>query len=114
MKCTIIDGPANTATVVLDGKLDLVGAGAVETPLSVAAGAKRGLILDLSALTFIASIGIRHLVTAAKVVGRKGGRVVLMKPSATVREVLETSGVTELMSIVATDSEARMALGLSD
>lgn len=113
MKCTIVDGPSNTARVLLDGKMDIAGAADVDMPLSVAAGSKKALIIDLSAVTFIASIGIRHLVSAAKTIGRKGGRVVLLNPTAAVKEVLVTSGVTELMSVVGSDSEAAAALGLA-
>ena len=113
MKCTVIDGPSDTAKIVLDGKLDLAGAAAAEMPLSVAAGSKKGLIVDMSAMTFIASIGIRHLVSAARTIGRKGGRVVLLSPSEAVKEVLLTSGVVELMAIVSSDSEAAAALGIA-
>lgn len=112
MQFQIVDGPAETATMVLDGKLDIVGAEKIAMPMSVLAGSKKGLIVDLSALTFLASIGIRHLVSAAKAIGRKGGRVVLLKPSAAVAEVLEAAGVTELMSIAKSEAEARSALGL--
>jgi anti-anti-sigma factor len=113
MHYRIVDGPADTATVVLDGKLDYSSAGQIELPMSVLAGSKKGLIIDLSALTFLASIGIRHLVTAAKAIQRKGGRIVLLRPTAAIAEVLATSGITELMPIVQSDTEARSALGLA-
>jgi anti-anti-sigma factor len=112
MQYRIVDGPSDTSTIILDGRLDIVGASAIEQPMSVLAGSKKGLIVDLSALTFLASIGIRHLVTAAKAIGRKGGHVVLLRPSAAVSEVLVTSGVTELMSIVQSEGDARLAIGL--
>jgi len=113
MQYKIVDGPAETAIVVLDGKLDYSAAGQIEMPMSVLAGSKKGLIIDLSALTFLASIGIRHLVTAAKAIQRKGGCIVLLRPTASIAEVLATSGVTELIPVVQSDIEARTAIGLA-
>ena len=113
MEYRIVDGPSDTARVILDGKLDYVGAGKIEMPMSVLAGSKKGLIVDLTALTFLASIGIRHLVTAAKAIRRKGGHMVLLRPTNAVAEVLVTSGITEIMPIVQSDTEAQSALGLS-
>jgi len=113
MKFEILEGPADTATMVLNGKLDIAGAEVIGLPMSVLADNKKGLIVDLAALTFLASIGIRHLVSAAKALGRKGGRVVLLNPSSAITEVLETAGVAALMSIVYSESEARSAVGAS-
>ena len=112
MQFQIIDGPAGTSTIVLDGKLDVKGADAIAMPMSVLGGSKKGLIVDMSALTFLASLGIRHLVSAAKAIGRRGGRVVLLKPSTSIAEVLQTSGVTDLMSIAYSEAEAKSALGV--
>jgi anti-anti-sigma factor len=46
------------------------------------------------------------LVSAAKVVSRRGGRLVLLNPTEMVAEVLATSGLTDLLPIVRSDSEA--------
>ena len=49
-----------TARVALTGRLDIVGAEVIALPLATLAGAKQGLILDMSGVSFIASIAIRH------------------------------------------------------
>ena len=67
---------------------------------------KQSVVIDMSGVTFIASIGIRHLVTATKALNRRGGKLVLVSPSELVRDVLETSGVTDLMPIVTSETEA--------
>ena len=102
-----------TARVALTGRLDIVGAEVIALPLATLAGAKQGLILDMSGVSFIASIAIRHLVQAAKALSRRGGRLVLLNPSEMVAEVLTTSGLTDLLPIVRSDSEAMAALGPS-
>src|SRR5262249_9229144 len=110
MQFRTIDGPADTATVFLVGKLDIAGTAVIEIPMAVIAGTKKGLVVDLSAVTFLASIGIRHLVSTAKALTRRGGRVVLLRPSEAVAEVLTTSGVAELMPIVQSEADARRAV----
>jgi len=99
-----------TARVALTGRLDIVGAEVIALPLATLAGAKQGLIVDMSGVSFIASIGIRHLVSAAKALSRRNGRLVLLNPSEMVAEVLTTSGLTDLLPIVRSDSEAVAAL----
>jgi anti-anti-sigma factor len=50
-------------------------------------------------------------VSATKTLARKGGKLVLVNPNALVKEVLETSGVTDIMPIVATESAAYELIG---
>jgi anti-anti-sigma factor len=78
--------------------------------LATLAGAKQGLIVDMSGVSFIASIGIRHLVSAAKALSRRKGLLVLLNPTDMVAEVLTVSGLTSLLPIVRSDSEAVAAL----
>ena len=83
----------------------------IALPPATLAGGKKGVVVDLSEVTFLASIGIRHLVSATKALARKGGKLVLVNPTDAVKEVLVTSGVTDLMPIVATDSAAYELIG---
>ncbi len=99
-----------TARVALKGRLDILGAEVIALPLATLAGAKQGLIVDMSGVSFIASIAIRHLVSAAKALSRRNGRLVLLNPTEMVTEVLTTSGLTNLLPIVRSDSEAAAAL----
>jgi anti-sigma B factor antagonist len=81
------------------GRLDILGAEAVALPLATLSGSKNGLYIDMSGVTFVASIGLRHLVSAAKAVGRRGGKVVVLNPTPAVAEVITTSGLTGLLPI---------------
>jgi anti-anti-sigma factor len=94
-----INDAGSTATVTMVGRLDISGAEVVALPLATLSGSKNGLFIDMAGVTFVASIGLRHLVAAAKAVGRRGGRLVLLNPNAAVAEVITTSGLTDLLLI---------------
>ena len=89
----------SSATITMAGRLDFTGAEVVALPLATLSGTKTALFVDMAGVTFVASIGLRHLVAAAKAVGRRGGRMVLLNPTAAVTEVITTSGLTELLPI---------------
>jgi anti-anti-sigma factor len=110
MQIKIVDDTGTTAKVVLSGKLDIAGAETIALPLATLAGGKSGLLVDMAGVSFLASIGIRHLVSASKALARRGGRLVLLNPNAMVTDVLTTSGVVELMPIVHSEAEAASAL----
>jgi|GWRWMinimDraft_16_1066024.scaffolds.fasta_scaffold29118_1 anti-anti-sigma factor len=86
--------------VSLNGRLDILGAQAIEVQFTALTAIPGGAILvDLSEVTFLASLGMRALLATAKGVGMRGGRLVLYKPQPNVREVLDTSGVSNLIQI---------------
>lgn len=94
-----IDDTGAAATIKLIGRLDISGAEVVALPLATLSGSKSSLFVDMADVSFVASIGLRHLVSAAKKVGRRGGRLVLLNPSAAVAEVITTSGLGDLLII---------------
>ena len=105
----VIDDTGSIATLKLSGKLDISGAEAIAMPLATLSGAKSGLVIDLSEVTSLASIGIRHLISAAKVLARRGGRLILLNPSNSVTDVLAAAGVSQFLHIARSESEARAA-----
>jgi anti-sigma B factor antagonist len=109
MQITVTDLDAATKRVTLVGKLDIVGAEAIGLPLAAAAGSRANIIVDMAGVDFIASIGIRHLVMAAKAVARGAGKLVLLSPTPMVAEVLVVSGLEQLLPMVRSEDEARAA-----
>ncbi len=109
MQITVTDLDAATKRVTLVGKLDIVGAEAIGLPLAAAAGSRANIIVDMAGVDFIASIGIRHLVMAAKAVARGAGKLVLLSPTPMVAEVLTVSGLGQLLPMVRSEDEARAA-----
>jgi anti-anti-sigma factor len=94
-----IDDTGSAATVVLTGRLDISGSDVVALPLATLAGSKNALTVDMAGVTFIASIGLRHLVAAAKAVGRRGGTMIVVNPNAPVLEIITTSGLGDILKV---------------
>src|SRR5262249_16301155 len=86
--------------ISLQGRLDLEGAIKIDGEFKEIAKENKDLVVDLSEVTFIASLGIRTLVTGAKETAIKGGKLVLLKPQSNVEKVLRTSHVDTLMPII--------------
>jgi anti-anti-sigma factor len=98
MEIAVNDSGA-AATVVLTGRLDISGAEVVALPLATLSGGKTSLKIDMAGVTFVASVGLRHLVMAAKTLRRRGGTLVLINPTIAVAEVITISGLRDLLPV---------------
>src|SRR3954462_13591321 len=96
--------------VVLLGKLDIAGAQTIEQPMATLSGSSCNVVVDMIGVDFIASIGIRHLVLAAKALARSSCKLVLLGPNPLVTAVLVTTGLQDLLPIVRSADEARAVL----
>jgi len=110
MEITVSDFGPEAKKVVLVGKLDIAGAQRIELPMATVSGSRCNVVVDMVGVDFIASIGIRHLVIAAKAVARSSRKLVLLCPTALVTEVLVTSGLQDLLPIARSEDEARAIL----
>ena len=90
----------NIRMIKLVGKLDIIGVGEIETRFAgYCAGEGVRVVVDLSEVDFLASIGIRLLTLTAKSVASRGGKMVLLKPTPAVREVLEITGIPAIIPV---------------
>jgi anti-anti-sigma factor len=110
MKITISEFGGVGKKVTLVGKLDITGAETIDLPLATIAGTRSSIVIDMMGVDFIASIGIRHLVMAAKAVARGAGKLVLLDPTPLVTDVLVNSGLDDFLPIVRSEDEARAML----
>ena len=86
--------------IKLGGRLDIIGTGEIETKFTgYCAGEKVRVIVDLSEVDFLASIGIRLLMLTAKSVASRGGKMVILNPIPEVQEVLEITGIPAIIPI---------------
>lgn len=97
--------------IAISGRLDMPGTDSVASQLvELTAAPKKGVVVDLSAVRFLASIGIRALITSAKAVQHRGGKMVLVvSDGSTVRMSLEATGVDELIPVFASAADAERA-----
>ncbi len=100
MKINVVELEGGITKLVLSGRMDIQGATAADMTFSVHAGTKKKVIVDLSGVTFMASLGLRTLIVSAKSMANKGGKMVLLNPQPNVGKVLETSGVSTVIPIV--------------
>jgi anti-anti-sigma factor len=92
--------------ISLVGRMDIIGTQQVDLKLTALTSTRKAQVLvDLSNVTFLASIGIRTLVNIAKAQKLRGGAVVLYKPTTQVEEVLKATGIATIIPI-AHDMEA--------
>jgi len=104
-------GEGSTARIALTGRLDIQGAETIALPLATLSGAKQNVVIDMSGVSFIASIGIRHLVSASKALTRRGGRLVLLNLTAPVTEVLQMAGIIDMVAIATSEDQVRALIG---
>lgn len=96
--------------VSLDGRLDIQGANAIDMQFTALTATKKAAVLvDMSKVSFMASIGIRLLLSNAKACSARGGKMVLFAPQPLVKDVLQSAGVTKLIETVDDQAAAEQA-----
>lgn len=98
MKIDVHDA-GSTATMTLTGRLDISGAEVIALALATLSASKHDLSVDMAGVTFIASMGLRHLVSASKAIRRRGGRFVLLNPIDAVAEVIDAAGLADFLKV---------------
>jgi anti-anti-sigma factor len=96
--------------IKLSGRLDGRGTDEIATKFTaLSTGAKR-VVVDLTGITFLASIGIRAVLSNAKAVRQNGGHMVLfVGANAAVTKTLEATGIDALVPMFADAAAAEKA-----
>jgi anti-sigma B factor antagonist len=99
--------PGPVTCVRLRGRLDAAGAGRIETRFTAATvAAGHPAIVDLSGVSFIASMGVGLLIAAARGLRNKGRLLVLFGAPEPVRAVLDLAEIGQIIPIAADEAEA--------
>jgi len=86
--------------IALNGRLDIAGAQAIDVKFTALTATKtQQIVVEVSQVSFLASIGIRTLVSNAKAQARRGGKMVLAGPQPAVHEVLQLAGIDTLIPV---------------
>lgn len=114
MKMDIADLPNGLVKVTLDGRLDTPGVESVELKLtgSLVPRAARAIV-DLSAVEFVGSMGMRLFITLARALSLKRGVLVLYAPQPLVNEVFTTASLDEIVPVLP-DAGSAAAAALQD
>jgi anti-sigma B factor antagonist len=99
--------------VELRGRFDTTGAVVVELPFNKIVTEKQRVMVDLTAVNFLASYGIRVLLIGAKIAKAKDGKLVIVCPENNVAKVLRTAGTDSLIPVFQNEGAAAAALAAS-
>ena len=87
-----------TLTVQISGRLDASNAAELTKELNTSLNGVKDLILDFNGLEYVASAGLRVLLTAQKRMNKQGSMKV-KNISQEIREIFEVTGFDELLNI---------------
>ncbi len=97
MHSDVLEGGVTRVRLV--GRMDYAGATEIDPRFVELANHEELVLVDLSQVNFLASMGIRTLIMAAKTLKGRGGKLVLFSPDTMVAKVLKTSGTDILIPI---------------
>ena len=86
--------------IKLFGRLDMDGTKIIDKQfVQHCAGENVFALVDLSHVNYLSSIGIPLLITSAKAVASRGGRMAFLNPRSNVKSVLDITGVSNAIRI---------------
>ncbi len=91
-----------SSTYKAAGRLDATTAGATEKALlALLVDDVNSISMDLSALDYVSSAGLRVMLVVAKAAKAKGGKLVLTGPKPAILEVIKISGFDRIITVQA-------------
>lgn len=100
MRMEVDDLDQGVTRIRLLGDLGVKGAADIEVQFAAVTSSRGKVIVDMGGVGFLASIGIRTLLSAAKMVARRGGKLVLLDPTEAVAKVLQTCGADQVVPVI--------------
>ena len=89
---------ASEMTVALTGRLDTTTAPDLEKELKAAMEDITSLVIDMAALEYISSAGLRVLLSAQKVMNKQG-KMTVKHVNETIMEIFEVTGFSDILTI---------------
>ncbi len=114
MRLQVIEESDELTHVSLHGSLDSGGSNKIDLEFTrVTAGRGKPTIVDMADVSFVASMGIRLLISCAKPLVKAGANLVLLEPHPLVEALLTKGGVTQVLPVAHSMDEAKQLLGLA-
>jgi len=110
MDIAIEDLDGGVKHVKLNGAIDIEGANTLTVPLAALAGKHDRIIVDMSGVDYIASVGIGILISNAQAVERRKGHFVIASPGGLAGDVLRTMKLDMVIPIHETLDDAIKAV----
>ena len=109
MKMVVTNVENGITKLVLTGSMNVQGALDVEPKFNEIVRTTDKVIVDLTDVHFLTSVGMRILVMSARSLREKGGKLVLVNPQAEVERAMKVAGIDTIIPIVP-DLSAAIAL----
>ncbi|MBC2665271.1 STAS domain-containing protein [Novosphingobium flavum] len=107
----VVSEVSGVTKAALEGRLDTANVDRVEQSLTASIlPLGRHTMIDLTKVTFIASLGIRMLLSLARSLARHKARLVMFGASPHVLEILETTALSDIIPQYASEGEAIAAI----
>ena len=87
-----------TLTLALEGRLDTTTAPQLEAELKKSLNGITSLTLDMTALEYLSSAGLRVILSAQKVMNKQGSMVV-KNANETIMEIFEVTGFSDILNL---------------
>jgi anti-anti-sigma factor len=114
MELTYEDHQDGVRTVRLAGRLDVDGSHQIDLKFtSLTATRQAYVIVDMSLVDFLSSLGLGTLVRSAKAQLSRQGKMVLFAPQPNVARVLQSTQVDQIVDVFYDFEQARQALLLA-
>jgi anti-anti-sigma factor len=91
--------PGNIDRAIPIGRWDVAGAADIDLRLSVLAGSGRSIILDMTQVSFLSSMGMRSVIICAQAVMQRHAKMVMLSPSEHVASALAMAAIDTLVPI---------------
>jgi anti-anti-sigma factor len=113
MEFEVTEREDDVTQIALIGSLNLDAVHSIEIKFNgYVGGQSRPAIVDLSQVDFVASLGMRMLLSNARNLDKAGAKMVLLNPQPVVESALTTAGITQVMPIVRSEEDALELFGL--
>ena len=89
---------ASELTVALTGRLDTTTAPELEKELKASLDGVTALIVDMAALEYISSAGLRVLLSAQKTMNKQG-KMKVVHVNETIMEIFEVTGFSDILTV---------------
>lgn len=88
----------NVLTLTVEGRVDTTTAPELETVVKAETSDVTKLIMDVTAMEYISSAGLRVLLSAQKIMNKQG-EMIVRGANESVREIFEVTGFSDILTI---------------
>lgn len=108
MELNVVKTDPGITEIALSGKLDVAGEGQIGDQFRrlIESRGATSFLIEMSDVSYLASLGIRLLFAGAKALAGEGQKMVVINPQPMVAETLLTSGTARLIAIAQSHEEA--------